>query len=132
MLFRSHAFVHVGGGQVVEARPSGAGYNRVDAYPDALWSTLPDKATGAKVAAAAVGLIGTPYSWVDCACIGLADTFGWHVPLAVRRRLARPDRMMCSQLVDEAYHRGGIELFTDGRIPGDVAPNDLERIARPA
>ena len=124
----NHAFVHVGDGQIIEARPSGAGYNHVESYPGALWSTLPDKAAGAKVAAAAVSLIGTPYSWVDCAAIGLADTFGWHVPRVVRARLARADRMMCSQLVDEAYRRAGIELFSDGRIPGDVAPNDLERL----
>jgi uncharacterized protein YycO len=69
--------------------------------------------------------VGDPYSWVDDLCIGLADLFGWHVPAAVRRRLARPDRLMCSQLVDVAYLEAGVHLWDDGRIPGDVAPSDL-------
>jgi hypothetical protein len=32
---------------------------------------------------------------------------------------------MCSQLVDLSYHEAGVELFDDGRIPGDVSPGDL-------
>jgi len=71
------------------------------------------------------GHIGAPYSWVDDACIGLADMFRWHVPTWVRTRLARPDRLMCSQLVDTAYLKAGVHLFSDGRPPGMVAPSDL-------
>ena len=33
--------------------------------------------------------------------------------------------MICSQLVDEAYKRAGVQLFDDNRLPGDVDPNDL-------
>ena len=33
--------------------------------------------------------------------------------------------MICSQLVDEAYARAGVQLFDDGRLPGDVTPADL-------
>jgi cell wall-associated NlpC family hydrolase len=73
---------------------------------------------------AARSLIGTPYSWADCACIGLADLFGWHVPGPVRERLSRRGHLMCSQLVDTAYLIAGIHLFPDGRIPGDVSPGD--------
>jgi len=47
------------------------------------------------------------------------------VPAAVRRRLANPKRLECSQLVDAAYLEAGVHLFSDGRIPGDVAPSDL-------
>jgi len=128
----NHAFVHVGGGRIVEARPGGATYGTVAAYPDAVWSHLPlTSKQGADVAAAAESLIGTPYSWVDCAAIGLADTLGWHVPEAVRRRLNRRDRLMCSQLVDTAYARAGVQLFNDGRVPGDVSPQDLLLLIRP-
>jgi hypothetical protein len=85
---------------------------------------------GSAIAHAAWALIGTPYSWVDDACIGLADLFGWHVPQAVRSRLNRRTRLMCSQLVDVAYRDAGITLFRDGRVPGDVAPADLLDVIR--
>ena len=121
----NHAFVHVGDGVIVEAQPKGARTLRATHYPNAIWSHRDLQGHGPAIAAAARRLVGTPYSWVDVVCIGLADLFGWHVPAAVRKRLSRRGELMCSQLVDTAYHDGGIELFTDGRIPGDVAPSDL-------
>ncbi|MGZ4542071.1 MAG: hypothetical protein ACXVXI_02870 [Mycobacteriaceae bacterium] len=122
----NHAFIHVGHGRIVEANPDGADLGTLAEYPHAIWDTMPLTDTQREaVVAAAVSLLGTPYSWVDCACIGLADLFGWHVPEPVRHRLNRRDRLMCSQLVDVAYQRAGIHLFPDGRVPGDVAPSDL-------
>jgi cell wall-associated NlpC family hydrolase len=121
----NHAFIYVGGGAVVEARPSGAGFAAVAAYPNAIWSHMDLQGKGPAIADAARALVGTPYSWVDCACIGLADLFGWHVPGPVRDRLTSRRHLMCSQLVDLANHEGGIDLYSDGRIPGDVAPGDL-------
>ncbi|MGZ4556081.1 MAG: hypothetical protein ACXVXZ_10125 [Mycobacteriaceae bacterium] len=122
----NHAFVYVGNGQIVEANPSGAAVGNVDEYPHAIWShmTLTTQQRHA-IANAADTLVGTPYSWVDDACIGLADLFGWHVPEPVRARLSRRSRLMCSQLVDVAYSKAGVHLFPDGRIPGDVSPGDL-------
>jgi cell wall-associated NlpC family hydrolase len=76
------------------------------------------------IATAARSLVGTPYSWVDDVCIGLADLFGWHVPEPVRKRLNRRDRLQCSQLVDRAYAKAGVQLF-HGRVAGDVSPQDL-------
>jgi cell wall-associated NlpC family hydrolase len=119
----NHAFIYVGNGQIVEANPSGAALAPVSKYPAAIWSTGPPN--GQAVADAARSLIGTPYSWVDVVCVGLADIFDWHVAAPVRRRLNRRDRLDCSQLVDTAYLRAGIHLFPDGRVPGDVAPADL-------
>lgn len=125
----NHAFVYVGNGEIVEANPSGAAWASVDEYPNAIWSHMPlTTQQRHAIANAATSLVGTPYSWVDDACIGLADLFGWHVPEPVRHRLNRRDRLMCSQLVDVAYSKAGVHLFPDGRIPGDVSPGDLLRL----
>jgi hypothetical protein len=98
----------------------------VDEYPHAIWShvALTTQQRHA-INNAARSLVGTPYSWVDDACIGLADLFGWHVPEPVRKRLNRRDRLQCAQLVDRAYTMSGVHLFQDGRIEGSVAPSDL-------
>jgi cell wall-associated NlpC family hydrolase len=122
----NHAFVYVGNGQIVEANPSGAAIGTVDEYPNAIWShvALTTQQRHA-INNAARSLVGTPYSWVDDACIGLADLFGWHVPEPVRARLNRRDRLQCAQLVDTAYAMAGVHLFVDGRVPGDCAPSDL-------
>jgi cell wall-associated NlpC family hydrolase len=122
----NHAFVYVGNGQIVEANPRGAAVGNVSEYPHATWShmALTTQQRHA-IANAARSLVGTPYSWVDDVCIGLADLFGWHVPEPVRARLSKRSRLMCSQLVDVAYSKAGVTLFPDGRIPGDVSPGDL-------
>ena len=122
----NHAGVLVYGGRIVEARPSGAGYS--SRPTDALWSHQPltDDQRG-QIVAAATGFVGNPYSWLDCVCIGLADRFGTNVPAAIRNRLQRPDRMICSQLVDSAYLDAGVHLFADGRDPGAVSPEDLRQ-----
>ncbi len=41
------------------------------------------------------------------------------------KRLCRKDRLICSQLVDEAYRLADIHLFNDGRLPQLVSPGDL-------
>ncbi len=124
----NHAGVYVGDGRIVEAQPAGAAFNQVDAYPNARWSHVPLSGVQRQaIVAEAVALIGTPYSWVDVVCIGLADLFGWSVPEPIRHRLRGKGELMCSQLVDTAYLRAGVHLFNDGRLPGDVAPSDLER-----
>lgn len=129
----NHAGVYVGDGQIVEAQPGGARIAPASIYPDAVWSTGKLGVTtdqGVLIGDEARRLIGTPYSWVDCACVGEAHLFGWHVPGSVRDRLNRVDRLMCSQLVDTAYLHGGVHLFADGRIPGDVSPGDLYDLIR--
>jgi cell wall-associated NlpC family hydrolase len=120
----NHAGLYVGAGLVVEAQPSGA---TVAPMPDhAVWSDLPlTDLEREAIVRESRRLLGTPYSWIDVVCIGLAKTFGVHVPGPVRRRLARRDELMCSQLVDTAYLNAGIHLYDDGRWPGDVSPSDL-------
>ena len=124
----NHAFMLTETGRIIEAAPSGvrevdlANYDGMPIW----WSNLDvSPLTKAAAVVAARGHLGDPYSWVDDACIGLADLFGWHVPASVRRRLARPDRVECAQLMDEAYLEVNVHLFSDGRIPGDVSPASL-------
>lgn len=134
----NHAFVYVGRQSfeyegvhyldepaIVEANPAGAALAPVKVYANVIWSDPPPLGMGYAVANAAVALIGTPYSWVDDAAIGLTKIFDWNVPEAVRKRLNRKDRLMCSQLVDTACNRGGWVLYRDQRLPGDVSPGDL-------
>jgi len=110
---------------IVEANPAGAGLTPVSAYGQVIWSEPPPQGMGYAVANAALALLGTPYSWVDDAAIGIAKLSGWHVPDAVRHRLNRKDRLMCSQLVDTACGNAGWVLYSDHRMPGDVSPGDL-------
>lgn len=68
-------------------------------------------------------LVGTRYSWLDYVAIGLL-----HLNLpskALRRYVASTRHMQCAQLVDAIYASAGIQLFNDGRQPGDVCPADL-------
>lgn len=128
----NHAGILVPGGRVVEAEPAGARLGWAKAYPDAIWSQVDlSEQERAAVTLAATNLLDIPYSWWDCACIGLADTFGHRVPLLIRRRLERTDRLMCSALVDYAYDQAGVHLFTDGRLFGDVSPGDLLPLCQP-
>lgn len=124
----NHAFILTDPGEIIEADPSGAQVvplSNYDGMPQT-WSLMDlTDAQRAAIAGHALDHEGDPYSWLDDVCIGLSHLFGWHVPAAVRRRLARSDRLQCAQLVDVAYLEAGIHLFSDGRIPGDVAPSDL-------
>ena len=124
----NHAVLMTEPGRVIEEDPGGAREDNLSNYDGMFqrWSNLlaTDQERDAVVAAARTHL-GVGYSWLDDACIGLADLLGWRVPTPVRSRLCRPDRLMCSQLVDTAYKEAGFSLFKDGRIPGDVAPGDL-------
>jgi uncharacterized protein YycO len=118
-----HAFVVVSDTQVVEARPSGAGYDRLG-RTGALYYTCPEDHRTA-VAAAAVSLVGRPYSWLDYAALAAVR---FRLPLSsawLRHQVDASGGLICSQLVDLAYLMGGVHLFEDGRQPGDVTPGDL-------
>ena len=122
----NHAVLYIGNGYVVEGEPAGARVTPVSNYGDKLiWANWPltDEQRPA-VAAWGKAHIGTPYSWLDDAAIGLADLFHW-VPGILRKRLASTSTLMCSQLVDAAYAAAGVQLFPDGRPAGAVSPGDL-------
>jgi hypothetical protein len=139
----SHAGIYVGGEQIIEARPSGAGYADLAQYmtEETTWSHgafLPDAPGDAdvreKIVKFALEVIGTKYGFLDLIVIGLAQTsLGRKVDPTLAyskqpwwvRRMSRLDRMICSQLVDECYNRAGVHLFTDGRLHQFVSPGDL-------
>ncbi|MFE5828709.1 hypothetical protein ACFQ8W_00310 [Streptomyces sp. NPDC056508] len=130
-----HALVYVGFGHIVQAMPGGAELIPLEeASEPVVWSTdrLPEHVTWAQrkaIVEAAHDLVGTPYSFLDYASIGLAH---FRIrPRWVREFVADTGHMICSQLVDEVYLRAGIHLFSDGRLPGDVTPGDLWYLLHP-
>lgn len=139
----THAFVvdvDEFGPRAIEAMPSGA--RAVDlgqadrTGPGYVYVRLPISGQQrAAVAQAAREMQGIPYGFAQYAAIaGLTLAGGQSAsprgPLAryVQRRepvTGRPRRAICSQLVDEAYRRTGVQLFDDGRPPAYVTPGAL-------
>lgn len=155
----THAFLVVDEDRVIEAEPGGARFAPLSKYQgreDVLFSDLPIQREVAKAQAgwAKVGYTfalsdaalsyenilrrrvvlfgdrceGVPYSFLDYFALAL-ERYNIHIK-AVQNRVARNDRMICSQLVDWAYEQVGIHLFDDGRLPQDVTPGDLEGYLR--
>lgn len=128
----SHAFLYVGDGLIVESEADGAVLSDVHKYDgDVVW--CPPRFTdgrGDLIATAGRALVGTPYSYLGAAAIGVAKITGRHTPAWARRRLDDEGDLFCSQLVDEAYQRAGVHLFDDGRWNGAVAPSDLLALIR--
>lgn len=123
-----HAAVYIGGGFIVEAQPGGAIKTSLSKYDGRaiVWSSgvIPLDATQrSRVVTAALRYLGTPYSFLDYLGLLLAR-FGLR-PRWLKRYIASTGHMICSQLVDQCYQDAGVQLFADGRIPGDVTPADL-------
>jgi hypothetical protein len=130
-----HAFVVVGevdgydGPQLIEAEPGGARQMPLVTYDADRVAYLhcPESDRDA-VAAAALELIGTPYSFLDYGSLALHRL---HIPAPLLRRYIRSSgHEICSQLADLAACRGGWHLYTDGRWPQDVTPGDLRLLVR--
>jgi cell wall-associated NlpC family hydrolase len=124
----THAFVVVSDDEIVQAQPGGA--VRVP-LRDALngrgvvFSDFGlDIFTRGRIAREAEKLVGTPYSFADYAAIGAARLL--HTT-RIEAYVEDSGHMICSQLVDEAFARAGIELFPN-RLAGDVTPGDLARL----
>lgn len=120
----NHAFVYIGGGRIIEARPSGACISPLTAYDGhALhWSRdgLADWQRHVIVERAHL-MLGLPYGWLDIAAIGahrLGLDWAW-----VLGRLSSDWSVVCSQLVDRAYRPAGVDLT--GKPSWEVTPGDL-------
>jgi hypothetical protein len=121
-----HAFiVGLRPGSVIEAEPGGASVGFLPA--EAAYSHFPlTNVQRLAIVNAAVGLIGTPYSWLDYVAIAAERL---RLPSKrLRRYVGASGHQICSQLVDEAYRRAGVALFADGRSPGSVTPGDLAKL----
>jgi len=128
-----HAFVHVGRphgeawDMIVEAEPGGARLVALDEYDlsRVRWLKCPDQCR-ADVAAAALGFIGVPYSFLD---YGYLAVRRFHIPAPHLKALIRTSKhQICSQLSDAAANLGRWHLFSDNRWEGDVTPGDLNRL----
>lgn len=125
-----HAFVVVKGPLdpwIVEAMPGGAQHVINWHDPErTIYLRCPDEYRDA-VAAAALALVGTPYSWADYAAIAAHRL---HVPAPhLERYIEASGHLMCAQLADRAADRGGWHLFDDHRWVGDITPGDLTELA---
>lgn len=128
----THAFIVLDDGTVMEAMPSGA---RIRPLADSLdrpapiafsWAvplTAPQRAAIVAEARACEGVRYGFSAYLHLVLSRLGIRWGWLV-----RYLERSGRMICSQLVDHAYARAGVQLFDDGRAPFDVTPGDLANL----
>lgn len=122
-------------GTIVEGEPHGARLANIAEYAghavlicDGPILNLPAEEQAdarARVVAEGRRRVGTPYSWLDYAAIGLlrAGAPGeW-----LRRYVAASGHAQCAQLVDLIYRACDVHLFVDPvrREEGDVMPADL-------
>ena len=124
-----HAFVDLGDGTLIEAEPGGARIRSLDVYKpehvywcDGIYDGV-DTETRIKIAAAARDLKGVKYSFLDYDALAL-HRFGLDTDW-LQRYIASTGHLICSQLADEAYKRGGYHIFQSDRWPGFVTPGDL-------
>lgn len=124
----SHAFVYVGDGRVVEARPSGAAVAPLSQYTPGhiLWSDdVLSVEQAQSVTLSAMKCVGTPYGFLDIVAIALHTMrlpWKW-----VERRVLREDRMICSQLVAWCGDQAGIDWKCGRAYDQEVTPADLAR-----
>ena len=122
----SHAFVVVDDSTIVEATPRGARKAPLSSYRGltTAYNDLEPRTAAQRsaITAAAVAMVGTRYGFLDIAalafvCLGMR--WRW-----LERRVAREDRLICSQLVAKSYAAAGLFLFDD-RPSQAVTPADL-------
>lgn len=122
-----HAFVCVGGGELVEAEPGGARLRPLSQYDGAgvVWLCCPAQYGGAVARAARSG-VGTPYSWLDYFALA-AHRLRIPVP-GLRIYIESEHHAMCSAFADQCAAAGGWHLFRR-RWAGYVTPGALRRLA---
>jgi hypothetical protein len=115
----------------VEAMPGGAReVNIADRWTsDYVYLRLPDETcgpvVGLRAGLAAIGLVGTPYSFIDYLALALRH-WGFRAEW-LRARITSYGHMICSQLVDQSLTHAGVHVFSDERLPQDVTPGALFR-----
>jgi cell wall-associated NlpC family hydrolase len=127
----THAGIVLDDGTVLEAMPSGARIAPLQTVTSGRhlavsWAIPLDELLRRRIVIEARHLEGTRYgftAYLHLALTRFGIRWGWLV-----RRLHCNGRLICSQLVDEAYHRAGVQLFTDGRARFEVTPGDLANL----
>lgn len=125
------AGTNMGDVMIFEARAEGAGWAYV--HPDKMseWVEVPVELTDAqrnRIVQECHRRVGTQYNWSTYFYLA---AYRLRLPLVtrlLRARVARSNKMICSQMVDDIYRVSGVHLFKDGRLPYDVTPGDLARL----
>lgn len=122
----NHAFIYVGNGLIVEAKPRGVVVSPVTDYSLIAWNKheVFTDTQGKVIASYALGQVGKPYNFLIIAILTLR-ILGLKALSNNRllHKLAQKDGYICSELVAEAYAWGGIpiskgtpELCTPGNL----------------
>ena len=124
----NHTVIAINAVECVSAEPGGAVRRPIAYYSgeDVVWSqfdlTVPQRRN---ITGWTVQHIGVEYNTADFILAGVASITGRATPMWVRRIVATPDRLICSQLCDYAYQAGSLPLFDDRRPVGAVTPADF-------
>jgi hypothetical protein len=131
----THAGLVMPDGRLFEAQPGGAVLSHQDRYDGhpvrVLHRVSLSDSQRAMMIQIARGLEGSPYNWTTYFYL---SAYRLHLPLTtrlLRKRVSRPNKMICSQAVDWIAEQAGDHLFSDGRKPHDVTPGDLARLGLP-
>lgn len=124
-----HAFLDIGGGMLIEAEPGGARIRPLSKYTDAevhwcdnIYTNVAPQIRNA-IADAGRELRGVKYSFMDYGALA-AHRLGLDTAW-LEEYINNSGHLICSQLVDLAYTRGGYKIFHDDRWNGFVTPGDL-------
>jgi uncharacterized protein YycO len=129
-----HVFIYTGDGLAVEARPHGAAEIPCPTPKLQLWSTgiislTPVQRTRIVTSARAYAERKVGYSYLDYLAIAAHQD---HIPFpGLQDFISYTGHMICSQLVDQCYFNGQVNLFTDHRWPGYVRPSDMADVVLP-
>jgi uncharacterized protein YycO len=118
----SHALMYIGGGDVIEAMPSGVRNlqcARIGISEPNNWQLLRVE-TKNQIYAHQAASVARKH------CFKVYDTKGALRTQFAPRQLPSFDRLFCSQLVALAYNEAGLPLFPNGNASA-VTPNDLFR-----
>lgn len=128
----SHAGIVLDDRTYIEARPGGATIRPLEDLMSrrslAFSQNKLTRAQREEIVRVARELVGTPYSWLRFAILA-GKTLHVKTP-RLQDRVLNHGGMICSQLVDEIYLRAGVQLFNDGRSPGDVSPGSLAHVGK--
>lgn len=130
----NHAKIAITEDLDIGAEPGGARIRRQKEYKGGYWSQFAfDDDQAHDIAHTAKLLSGTGYNYLDDLLIPLViwfDKHGLEYPHWLARHIAQTRTLQCAQLVDLVYSMHGIELFDDGRTPGEVYPGSFEALFR--
>lgn len=123
----NHAGIYLDGGLIGEAKPHGYRVGRNN-YPASMLITVPVELTDLQrlqVTPVARSMVGIPYSFVDILVLAIALATHLPTPGWVKRRMANPRHEICSQADSWIMDAIGMHMFNDGRLPGEVTPEDI-------